>query len=118
MKLTMHVLSFIPEVYAKLSKSPVTTSHGNYIVFHRRVQHVTAHLVCSIVGHLVVIDDQTELDQLNQTARYWIDMNDVETEGTWVSSFTGDASFLSWGFMEPAATDPGNEDCGVRKDST
>ena len=82
------------------------------MVFNTTVQPVTAHLVCSIIGHLAVISDQTELDQLNQTATYWIDMNDIETEGTWVSSFTDDASFISWAPNEPSTTQEEIEDCG------
>ena len=57
-----------------------------------------ARLLCSVIGHLVVIDSQNELDLLapNFVDRYWVDLNDIGTEGKWVTSLTGKASFINW----------------------
>ena len=104
-------------MYDNILKSPIATTQGSYMVLHTGVQHVTAHLVCSIIGHLVVIGDQNELDQLNQTGYHWIDRNDIQTEGTWISSFTQEASFESWAPGEPSTTHGDSEDCGIKKDN-
>ena len=94
----------------------VTTPSGNYTYMYPLVQHIMAHLICSIVGRLAIIESQVELDQLTRSGVYWIDMNDITAEGTWVSSFTGDASFVHWGHHENI--NGANENCGIMKDGS
>ena len=57
-----------------------------------------ARLLCSVIGHLMVIDSQQELDAVakNETTIYWIDLNDFDTEGNWVVSLTGEKGYTNW----------------------
>ena len=84
------------------------------MAFHKVVNQMLARLLCSVVGHLAVISSQNDLDVLapNSGAGYWVDLNDIETEGRWVTSLTGKASFINWrSSSEPSnATD---EDCVI-----
>ena len=81
------------------------------MIIDRFVDQMLARLLCSVIGHLVVIDSQNELDLLapNLGAAYWVDLNDIETEGKWVTSLTGNASFINWEIPEP--TNGPDEDC-------
>ena len=112
----LHILLLLfPEMYAtKMSAVQVTTPSGNYTYMYPLVQHIMAHLICSIVSRLAIIESQAELDQLTRSGIYWVDMNDINAEGTWVSSFTGGASFVHWGLHENINSE--NEDCGITKD--
>ena len=97
-----------------MSAVQITTPSGNYTYMYHLVEHVMAQLICSIVGRLVIIESQAELDQLTRSGLYWVDMNDITAEGTWVSSFTGGASFVHWGLHEYINSE--NEDCGITKE--
>ena len=103
-------------MYAKkLYPQQHTTPSGNYVYFYAIAEQVMAHLVCSIVGHLAIIESQAELDQLNRTGTFWVDMNDINAEGTWVSSFTGGASFTSWDVNQGQGGT--NENCGAKTEN-
>ena len=83
------------------------------MVFHRHVNQMMARLLCSVIGHLMVVDSMQELDALilKPNTHYWIDLNDIETEGIWKTFLTGDAGFIAWRVQEPSnVTD---EDCVV-----
>ena len=84
------------------------------MIIDRFVDQMLARLLCSVIGHLVVIDSQNELDLLapNLGAAYWVDLNDIETEGKWVTSLTGNAGFINWNIP----TEPSNgtdKDCAM-----
>ena len=68
-----------------------------------------AHAV-SLGGHLVSINDQAEMDWLVQTlgADYFIGLNDIAAEGTWVWSSGEPVTFTDWLSEEP--NNDGNED--------
>ena len=68
------------------------------MIIDRLVDQMLARLLCSVIGHLVVINSQVELDILASSLidRYPVDLNDIEIEGKWVTSLTGDASFINW----------------------
>ena len=83
-------------------------------MIHKLVDQMLARLLCSAIGHLAAIKSQNDLDILasQESGRYWVDLNDIETEGKWVTSLTGNAGFINWNFP----TEPSNgtdEDCAM-----
>ena len=80
-------------------------------MIHKLVDQMLARLLCSAIGHLAAIKSQNDLDILasQESGRYWVDLNDIETEGKWVTSLTGNASFINWEIPEP--TNGPDEDC-------
>ena len=81
------------------------------MAFHKVVNQMLARLLCSVVGHLAVINSQNDLDVLAPKFNdvYWVNLNDTETEGRWVTSLTGNASFISWRSSSNAT----DEDCAI-----
>ncbi|KRF81269.1 C-type lectin 37Db [Drosophila virilis] len=77
------------------------------------------HKCHSLDGHLASLQNDTELDALkNKLSKdnYWVDVNDLATEGTFQSITTGlNATFLKWGSGEPN-DEYSHDDCvGLRK---
>ncbi|MGN6104721.1 MAG: lectin-like protein [Kofleriaceae bacterium] len=62
-------------------------------------------------GYLAVPDDQDELDAiLSLGGSTWVGINDLATEGEYVTSLGAPATFLPWANGEPNDAPPG-EDC-------
>jgi len=63
-------------------------------------------------GHLVTVNNQSEqtwlLDNFGSTLRYWIGLNDVALEGTFVWSSGEPVTYTNWGTGEPTNSQ-GNE---------
>ena len=80
-------------------------------MIHKLVDQMLARLLCSAIGHLAAIKSQNDLDILasHESGRYWVDLNDIETEGKWETALTGNASFINWEIPEP--TNGPDEDC-------
>ncbi|XP_034473567.1 tetranectin-like protein isoform X2 [Drosophila innubila] len=67
---------------------------------------VAAHKCLEYGGHLASIQSSCEVSELNahllSNTEYWIDINDLGTEGVYLSATTGfPASYLSWNKIEP-----------------
>ena len=82
------------------------------MVIHKPLHQMLARLLCSVIGHLTVINSIVELNVLapNSKNRYCVDLNDIEMEGKWVTSLTGKASFFNWKTPGEPSGGP-NEDC-------
>ena len=104
---------FLDHYDTALSRTPNQTAYGKYVVFHKLVGQMMARLLCSVIGHLMVVDSKQELDALilKPNTHYWIDLNDIENEGNWKSSLTGNAGFIRWRMNEPSNST--EEDCGI-----
>ena len=91
------------ELYEKLPKRTLLTSFGKYVIFDIAVRQITAHLLCGVIGHLLIIDTEQELDSVvpNDSTRYWTDLEDFEEEGKYVSLLTGQQGIQRWGTGEP-----------------
>ncbi len=77
-----------------------------------------AEASCATYGyHLLTIDDKTENIWNDNTAdaystgKWWMGMNDIASEGTWVWSDGTTVSYTNWHSGEPN-DGGGNEDCG------
>ena len=106
---------FFSELFEELPTVSLQMSLGKYVIFTIQVQQMIARLLCGVIGHLMVIDSQQELDAVapNETTRYWIDLNDLEAAGNWVTSLTGRNGFTKWQAREP--TNKQDECCVVVK---
>ena len=90
---------------------------GHYYLLHEEglpweeaEQHAIEH-----GGHLVTINDAAEHDWLVATVgtgSYWMGMNDIAREGTWVWASGEPVAYTNWYPGEPSDTPPG-EDGGV-----
>ncbi|KAH8352064.1 hypothetical protein KR084_001571 [Drosophila pseudotakahashii] len=83
------------------------------------VDWTSAKTICSYIdGHLVSLQNEAEwkalIENLDSDNNYWVDVNDNEDEGEFVSTLTEKkASFLKWREGEPnnGGSDDFIEDC-------
>ena len=72
-------------------------------------------------GHLVKINDQAKYDLLQSFvgwAYFWIGLNDIDVEGTFVWSDGTPASFFQWGSGEPDSRDTFYQSSGFWYDAS
>lgn len=63
-------------------------------------------LAQSMGGHLVTVNDQVEMDWLLSTfgsgqTNFWIGLNDIDNEGTYVWSSGEPVTYTNWAYQEP-----------------
>lgn len=88
-----------------------------YIEENQRLNWFGAHHYClSLNAHLASVHNQSEMDALVKESKnnfYWLDINDLSTEGEFLSSTTGKKPiYFNWAPNEPNNA-LGNEDCVI-----
>ena len=94
------------ELYEKLPKTLLSTAHGNYVIFNIGVRHITAYMLCEIIGHLVIIDSKEEFDAVvpRGSAKYWIDLFRYADDTSFVATLTGKSGYQEWNSLGPGNT--------------
>ncbi|KAH8317610.1 hypothetical protein KR074_001848 [Drosophila pseudoananassae] len=88
-----------------------------YIEKNMLVDWKTAESKCrEMGGQLATIENEDELDiiikELKADTSYWIDINDIQAEGKFISSVTGKSpTYFKWHLNRPVVEPNNEEDC-------
>jgi len=102
-----------------------TLAGAVYLLCGEEVEWEVARSACMRRGYrLTSIATAAEDEFLSSTALaeededWWIGMNDIATEGTWVWESGEAVGFTNWGSGEPGNYSAGSYDCGVIEDGS
>ena len=90
---------------------------GSYLRVHFKHDYNTALLLCKAMGaHLVEYENQQEIYDVSSTLsltteKYWIGLNDITQEGTFVWEHSGQILSYSEAWESGEPYDSNNEDC-------
>ena len=103
-----------PSGYLPLTGGQATHSYKLITTINDWTTQMTACAATSASAYLVIPDDAAEITALGGlagAAEYWVGINDLATEGTYLTVKGVAAIFLPWATGAPNNGGPGGEDC-------